>query len=118
MNQPKKSVLSAITKQSDIILAVGIIGVLVVMIIPLHTAILDVLIVVNITLALVVLLVSLYLNEPLEFSVFPGLILIMTLFRLSLNVASTRLILGETYAGNVIAAFGNFVVKTRCNFRI
>ena len=111
MNQPKKSVLSALIKQSDIILAVGVIGVLAVMIIPIHTAILDILIVVNITLALVVLLVSLYLTKPLEFSVFPGLILIMTLFRLSLNVASTRLILGETYAGNVIAAFGNFVVK-------
>ena len=111
MNQPNKSVLSRITGQSDMLLGVGIIGILAVMIIPLYTGILDVLLVVNITLTLVVLLVAIYLTKPMEFSVFPGLILIMTLFRLSLNVASTRLILGESYAGKVIAAFGNFVVK-------
>jgi flagellar biosynthesis protein FlhA len=111
MNQPRKTLFSRIAGQSDILLAVGVISILSVMVIPLPTAILDILLVVNITLALVVLLVSMYLTEPLEFSVFPGLLLVLTLFRLSLNVASTRLILGEAYAGNVISAFGNFVVK-------
>jgi len=103
--------LSKVTKQSDVLLAVGVIGILSVMLIPLPTGILDVLLVINITFALTVLLVSMYLTEPLEFSVFPGLLLVMTLYRLSLNVASTRLILGEAFAGNVISAFGNFVVK-------
>jgi flagellar biosynthesis protein FlhA len=112
MNQFAKSpFLSRITRHSDVFLAVGVIGILSVLIIPLPTGILDVLLVINITLALVVLLVSMYLTEPLEFSVFPGLLLVMTLYRLSLNVASTRLILGEAFAGNVISAFGNFVVK-------
>ena len=111
MNQPRKTLFSRFSGQSDILLAVGVISILSVMVIPLPTAILDILLVVNITLALVVLLVSMYLTEPLEFSVFPGLLLVLTLFRLSLNVASTRLILGEAYAGNVISAFGNFVVK-------
>jgi len=80
------------------------------MIVPIPTAFMDLLLVINITFALTVLLVSLYINEPLEFSVFPGMLLILTLFRLSLNVATTRLILGNAYAGNVISAFGDFVV--------
>jgi flagellar biosynthesis protein FlhA len=72
---------------------------------------LDLLLAANISLSLVILLATLYLKRPLEFSVFPGLLLVITLFRLSLNVASTRLILGEGYAGTVINSFGNFVVK-------
>jgi flagellar biosynthesis protein FlhA len=100
-----------LTGQSDIVIAVGVIAILTVMIIPLPPVVLDLLLVLDISLALVVLLVAMYLTEPLEFSVFPGLLLVMTLFRLSLNVASTRLILSEAYAGNVIKAFGEFVVK-------
>ena len=72
---------------------------------------LDVLLAANITLAILILMVSMYLTNPLEISVFPGLLLILTMFRLGLNVASTRLILGEGYAGEVITAFGSFVVK-------
>ncbi|HDL19046.1 MAG TPA: flagellar biosynthesis protein FlhA [Bacteroidetes bacterium] len=113
MNQPqqKNGLLRRITGQSDIVLAVGVIAILAVMVIPLPAGFLDILLAINITFALVVLMISLYLNEPLDFSVFPSMLLVMTLFRLSLNVASTRLILGDAYAGNVISAFGNFVVK-------
>ncbi len=96
---------------SDIFLAFGIILMLTMMVIPLPSVILDVLLAVNISAALVLLMVSLYLTNPLELSVFPSLLLILTLFRLSLNLASTRLILGEAYAGEIISAFGSFVVK-------
>ncbi|NOX36582.1 MAG: flagellar biosynthesis protein FlhA [Calditrichaeota bacterium] len=98
-------------RNSDIFLAVGVITILVLMIIPLPPALLDVLLALNISAALVLLLVSLYLTNPLEISVFPSLLLVLTLFRLSLNIASTRLILGEAYAGEIIRSFGSFVVK-------
>ncbi len=96
---------------TDVALAIAVIGILALMIIPLPPLLLDILLASNITLAILVLMVSMYLTSPLEMSVFPGLLLILTIFRLSLNVASTRLILGEAYAGDVIQAFGTFVVK-------
>ena len=102
--------LRALGRNSDMMLAVGVILILGLMIIPLPPMILDVLLAANITLAIVILMVSMYITHPLELSVFPGLLLIITIFRLSLNVASTRLILGEAYAGEVINAFGSFVV--------
>jgi flagellar biosynthesis protein FlhA len=80
------------------------------MVIPLPSVMLDVLLAINITAALTILLVSMYVSESLEFSVFPSLLLVMTLFRLGLNVAATRLILLEGEAGAVIGAFGSFVV--------
>jgi len=80
------------------------------MIIPLPTVALDVLISVNIATALTILLVSMYITEPLQFSVFPSLLLIVTLFRLGLNVSATRLILLQANAGQVIESFGAFVV--------
>jgi len=100
-----------IRKNNDLILAFAVIAILVLMIIPLPTAMLDILLAMNISAALVLLMVSLYLINPLELSVFPSMLLIMTLFRLSLNIASTRLILGEAYAGEIIRSFGSFVVK-------
>jgi len=100
-----------IAAHTDIALAIAVIGILSLMIIPLPSLLLDILLASNITLAILVLMVSMYLTSPLEMSVFPGLLLILTIFRLSLNVASTRLILGEAYAGEVIQAFGSFVVK-------
>ncbi len=109
LQQP--NLLQRILKQSDVALAVGVIGILAIMLVPLPTGMLDLFLTLNITITLTVLMVSMYLNEPVEFSVFPGLLLVMTLYRLSLNIASTRLILGDAYAGKVIAAFGNFVVK-------
>jgi len=96
---------------SDIMLAVGIVLILMVMIFPMPTFIMDMLLAMNLGIAMLILMVSMYIRHPLQFSVFPGLLLIVTLFRLSLNVATTRLILGEAYAGKVIMAFGDFVVK-------
>jgi flagellar biosynthesis protein FlhA len=96
--------------RSDVLLALGVIGILIVMIIPIPTFLLDLLLALNITLAVVILMVAMYTEQVLAFSVFPGLLLVVTLFRLSLNVASTRLILGEAYAGTIIQAFGSYVV--------
>jgi len=100
---------------SDALLGIGMVIILAVMLLPLPAGFLDILLVVNITFSLVILLTSIYTIKPLDFSVFPSLLLITTLFRLSLNVASTRLILlhgheGTTAAGQVIHAFGYFVV--------
>jgi flagellar biosynthesis protein FlhA len=101
--------------QSDIYMAVGVVTILMVMIIPLPSLILDIFLSFSITCSLIILLTSLYITTPLEFSTFPSLLLMTTLFRLSLNIASTRLILlhgneGTSAAGHVIKSFGNFVV--------
>ncbi|MGE0919054.1 flagellar biosynthesis protein FlhA [Trichlorobacter lovleyi] len=107
--------LSSFRKNSDIYVAVALIGVLALMIIPLPAFVLDIFLAANITIALAILLVCLYTLHPLDFSVFPSVLLVTTLFRLALNVASTRLILmhgreGVEAAGAVIKAFGSFVV--------
>ena len=96
---------------TDVLIAIGAISILTVLVLPLPQSLLDILLTLNITISIIVLMVSIYLMNPLEFSVFPGLLLLLTLFRLSLNVASTRLILGEADAGKVIEAFGSFVVS-------
>jgi len=100
-----------IGRYSDVLFAVSIIGMISVMIIPMPPGLLDILLTCNIAFSLVVLLMTIYITDPLQLSVFPGLLLVLTLFRLSLNVATTRLILGEAYAGEVIRSFGQFVVK-------
>ncbi|GIX47068.1 MAG: flagellar biosynthesis protein FlhA [Candidatus Tectimicrobiota bacterium] len=107
--------LQALASNTDLLVAGGIIAVLLVMILPLPPQLLDLLLALNITLSLVTLLVAVYTLQPLEFSVFPSLLLMLTLLRLSLNVASTRLILlhgnqGPGAAGEVIRSFGSFVV--------
>ncbi len=99
-----------IKKYSDVIIAVTLVMIVIMMIIPLPTALLDVLIAFNITIALVVVMSAIYNEEALDLSVFPSLLLVTTLFRLALNISSTRLILINGYAGEVITAFGNFVV--------
>lgn len=103
--------MKMLSKNSDLVLAGGVILIIAMMIIPLPAIILDVMLAANIAIAILILTVSMYIMHPLELSVFPGLLLILTIFRLSLNVASTRLILGEGYAGEVINAFGAFVVE-------
>lgn len=103
-------ILETIGRQTDIMMAVGIIGLVATMLIPLPPLVLDVLLTINIGLSLAMLLLSMYVTEPLQFSVFPSLLLVVTLYRLALNISSTRLILRHAYAGNVIQAFGNFVV--------
>ncbi len=99
-----------IQKYSDVIIAVTLVMIVIMMIIPLPTALLDILICLNITIALVVVMSAIYNEEALDLSVFPSLLLVTTLFRLALNISSTRLILINGYAGEVITAFGNFVV--------
>jgi len=103
--------LSNLNRRSDIVLAVGVVGIIMVLVIPLPPGMLDFALAFNITFSLVVLLSTLYVKSPLDLSVFPGMLLIVTLMRLALNVASTRLILGTGYAGEVINSFGNFVVR-------
>src|SRR3712207_6004462 len=88
----------------------GVVGIVLLLVVPMPAPLLDMLIVFNIVGSLVILLTSMYLSRPLDFSIFPSLLLVATLFRLGLNVASTRLVLGGGYAGEVIAAFGHFVV--------
>jgi len=99
-----------ILANSNMLSALAVVAVIGLMIMPVAPIALDMLITFNIAFAVVILLVALYLKEPLQFSSFPSLLLMVTLFRLSLNVASTRLILGEAQAGKVIQSFGDFVV--------
>ncbi|MBR0288372.1 MAG: flagellar biosynthesis protein FlhA, partial [Selenomonadaceae bacterium] len=101
---------SIIQRYSDVIIAVTLVMIVIMMIIPLPTSLLDLLICLNITIALVVIMSAIYNEEALDLSVFPSLLLVTTLFRLALNISSTRLILINGYAGEVITAFGNFVV--------
>ncbi|HZT79870.1 MAG TPA: flagellar biosynthesis protein FlhA [Gemmataceae bacterium] len=98
------------TQRSELVLSVALLGVLVVLLVPLPTWLLDVLLALNVALTVLLLLVTLGARQPLDFSVFPSLLLLMTLFRLSLNVATTRLVLLNGNAGEIVSAFGNFVV--------
>lgn len=102
--------LSDLLKNNDISLAIGLVFIVLMMVIPLPPAMLDILLTVNISLSVIILLVCLYTKEPLDYSSFPTVLLIATLFRLGLNISSTRLILLYGEAGNVIHSFGEFVV--------
>lgn len=104
------SKLSVLFKNNDIILAVGLVIIISMMILPLPPQLLDVLLTLNISLSVIILLVCLFTKEPLEYSSFPIILLISTIFRLGLNVSSTRLILLKAEAGQVINSFGEFVV--------
>lgn len=106
----KNAMISKLNQFSDVILALAVVTIVIMMIIPLPPFLLDLLLALNITLALTIVMISIYNVEPLQFSVFPSLLLVTTLFRLALNVSSTRLILLYGYAGEVIMAFGTFVV--------
>ena len=101
-------------RQGDIIIAFGVVFVVMMLIIPLPTVILDLLMAVNLMLSLLIILLVLYNSDPLEFSIFPTVLLISTVFGLALNVSSTRLILGEGagFGGRIIRAFATFVVGT------
>lgn len=97
-------------KHNDVLLAVGIVFVVTMMVIPLSPIVLDVFLTLNIALSVTILLVTLYTQEPLQYSTFPTVLLFATLFRLGLNVSTTRLILLHGEAGQVVHAFGNFVI--------
>lgn len=96
---------------SDFVVAICLIGIIGLMIIPLPTFILDILITLNISISLTIILVTMFLNKPLEFAAFPSLLLVITLFRIALNVAASRQILLNAFAGQVIERFGSFVVS-------
>ncbi|OLF06913.1 flagellar biosynthesis protein FlhA [Actinophytocola xanthii] len=98
------------SRVSQFAVPAGVILIIVLMVIPIPTFLLDILIVMNIALALLIVLVSMYVKHALEFSVFPSLLLLATLFRLALNISATRLVLLDGDAGAVIGAFGHFVV--------
>ncbi|MDP4114699.1 MAG: flagellar biosynthesis protein FlhA [Bacteroidota bacterium] len=102
--------MNKFNKNSDIFLAFGLLLMLGLMLIPLPSMVLDFLLALNISLSVLIFVVSLYIKTPLDISIFPGLLLVLTLFRLSLNIGSARLVLIEGYAGKVIETFGSFVV--------
>jgi len=97
-------------KLSDISVVILMIGIIMLMIIPVPLGFLDLFLSMNIGLAMIIMLISMFIKEPLEFAVFPSMLLITTLFRLSLNISTTRKILSEGQAGSVIDAFGEFVI--------
>jgi flagellar biosynthesis protein FlhA len=112
---PSLTEIGNILKRGDIALALGILTILVVLILPLPSIVLDLFLAISITLSILILMTSLFIQAPLEFSAFPTILLISTMLRLSLNMASTRLILsrgheGTDAAGHVIEAFGSFVM--------
>ncbi|MDP4022590.1 flagellar biosynthesis protein FlhA [Methylobacterium sp. NEAU 140] len=112
---PSRGDLQALTKRSDLLFATGVMGILAVLIFPLPAVLLDLLLAVSIIISVLIMMTGLSIDNPLEFTVFPTLLLIATMLRLALNLASTRLILahgheGTAAAGHVIEAFGNFVM--------
>lgn len=96
-------------KVKDLFILIGIIGIVLMMVVPIPTGLLDVLLIINISTALMVLLIAMNTKDALQFSIFPSLLLITTLFRLALNVSTTRNILAKAEAGHVVETFGNFV---------
>lgn len=100
-----------VIEHKDLALSLGVLAIVSLLIIPLSPLLMDLFIATNLSLAVLILLVSLYLKNPLEFSSFPTVLLVTTLFRLGLNVATTRLILTEAYAGEIIQSFGTFVIR-------
>ena len=108
-------IVSQIREKGDVVVAISVVFVILIMIIPLNAFLADIFLTVSISLSLLILFIGMYIQRPLDFSVFPSVLLITTLFRLSLNIASTRLILlhgdeGSQAAGRLIKAFGTFIV--------
>jgi flagellar biosynthesis protein FlhA len=113
---PSLAAINKLLRSSDIALAIGIMAIIVVLILPLPAVLLDVLLAISIVFSVLILMTALFIQTPLEFSSFPTVLLIATMLRLALNLATTRLILSEGHtghdaAGHVIEAFGNFVMR-------
>lgn len=102
--------LRSLFSLSDFMVAALLVVIIALMLVPLPPFILDILLTMNIAFSLVILLVAMYLKEPLEFAAFPSVLLVVTVLRLALNIAASRLLLTNAYAGQVVASFGNFVV--------
>ncbi|MHB8126789.1 MAG: flagellar biosynthesis protein FlhA [Desulfitobacteriaceae bacterium] len=96
---------------TDVLAALGIVGIVIMMVVPLPAFLLDILITLNITGSVLTLMLAVFTKDPLDFSVLPSLLLTMTMFRLSLNISTTRLVLLDGYAGDVILQFGQFVIR-------
>lgn len=96
-------------KTKDLVVLAGVIGIVMMMILPIPTWLLDILLIINISLAMIILLIAMNTKEALEFSIFPAMLLITTLFRLALNISTTKLILGQGDAGSVVATFGSWI---------
>lgn len=112
---PKDFNINSVFKNTGFFIGIALLGFLIIMIIPIPPIFLDIFLAISISTAIVVMLISIFVKDALEFSIFPSILLIVTIFRLSLNVASTRLILlhgneGQSAAGKIIESFGNFVV--------
>ncbi|WCH23615.1 SctV family type III secretion system export apparatus subunit AscV [Aeromonas salmonicida] len=110
MNQRSLELMRRIGERKDIMLAVLLLAIVFMMVLPLPPVALDILIAINITISVVLLMMAVYINSPLEFSAFPAVLLITTLFRLALSVSTTRMILLQADAGQIVYTFGNFVV--------
>jgi flagellar biosynthesis protein FlhA len=109
--QTSKFKWSDLLKQTDLIFTLGLFGIILLLVVPVPTWALDFLLSVNIGISLMILLVIIYVKDPPEFSAFPTILLAVTLMRLALNIASTRLILLDGFAGNVIEAFGHVLIQ-------
>ncbi|WP_323876822.1 SctV family type III secretion system export apparatus subunit AscV [Aeromonas hydrophila] len=110
MNQRTLELLRRIGERKDIMLAVLLLAIVFMMVLPLPPVALDILIAINMTISVVLLMMAVYINSPLQFSAFPAVLLITTLFRLALSVSTTRMILLQADAGQIVYTFGNFVV--------
>lgn len=110
MAEKKSALLIRLGNQSSVAIMIGVVAILAILLFPMPALMIDVLLVFNFMLAFIILLSPLYLLKPVEFSVYPGLLLIVTLYRLSLNVATTRAILSSGNPGNIIEVFGNFMI--------
>ncbi len=105
-----KALLSRLSGRNDLLLALLLIAVVFMMILPMPTELVDILIAINLGIAVILMMMAIYIHTPLEFTVFPSLLLLTTLFRLSLSITTTRLILLQADAGQIVYTFGNFVV--------
>ena len=105
-----ENALRAMLRHSDLMAAIAVVVVVTMLVVPLPSAVIDLLITVNISGALAIVVATMYLGKALDFSVFPSLLLLTTMFRLAINVSVTRLILNKGDAGSVVHSFGQFVV--------
>src|SRR6266567_1335404 len=111
MSAPASNPVTTLLKRADLIFTGGLFVTVLLLIMPIPAPMLDVFLALNIGLSLLVLLAIVYVKDPPEFSAFPTLLLALTLFRLALNISSTRQILIHGYAGHIIESFGNFVIQ-------
>lgn len=109
MPQGFKTTLSSLTKYAEILVAFAVVGVIAIIIVPMPSFLLDLLLTLNLSISMMILVLTLFTKSVLEFTIFPSLLLVMTMFRLGLNISSTRLILSDGNAGEVIDAFASFV---------